>query len=116
MKTVNDCGAQGDVLIRRIGKIPKSAVEAFETKESPGRHIIAHSETGHHHVVDSTKAKFYVDPADTMVGYISVFDKHVDLEHLRDYDKHETLRLPTGDYELRRQREWSPEGWRQVAD
>ena len=116
MKKVNDIAAQGDVLIRRIEKVPKTAVEIFETKEVPGKLITAHSETGHHHVIDAKKAKFFVDPADTMVGYISVFDKHADLEHLRDYDKHETLRLLTGDYELRRQREWSPEGWRQIAD
>jgi hypothetical protein len=116
MKKVSDIACQGDVLIRRIESIPNTAVEVQESKEVPGKHTVCHSETGHHHVIDAKKAKFYVDSADTMVGYISVFDKHVDLEHLRDYDKHETLRLPTGDYELRRQREWSPEGWRQVAD
>lgn len=38
------------------------------------------------------------------------------LEHLRDFDTHEPLSLPPGNYEVRRQREYTPEGWRQVAD
>jgi len=116
MKNVVDCACQGDVFVKRIDSIPKSAVEVPMSKEVPGKYIIAHSETGHHHVIDAKKAKFYIDPADTMLGYISVFDKHADIEHLRSFDTHEALRLPTGSFELRRQREWSPEGWKIVAD
>ena len=40
----------------------------------------------------------------------------VDLEHLRSTDTHETLRLEPGIWEVRRQREYSPEGWRRAAD
>src|SRR5271157_5351659 len=99
MKNVIDCACQGDVFVKRIDSIPKSAVEAAVSEESPGKYVVAHSETGHHHVIDAARAKFYIDPADTMVGYISVFDKHVDIEHLRPFDTHEPLRLPTGSFE-----------------
>ena len=38
------------------------------------------------------------------------------LEHLRTFDTHETLAIPPGVYELRRQREAVPEGWRRAQD
>ena len=38
------------------------------------------------------------------------------LEHLRSFDTHETIKLPVGTFEIRRQREYTPEGWRRVED
>jgi hypothetical protein len=38
------------------------------------------------------------------------------LRHLRQQDTHETLKIAPGIYEVRRQREYTPEGWRRAAD
>jgi hypothetical protein len=116
MKQFKDFAAQGDVFIRRIDCIPKTAVGVSESKEEPGKYIIAHSETGHHHVIDRKNTKFYTDSTNPMVAYLEVLEKHADLVHLRDFDTHEALRFNPGKYEVRRQREWVPEGWRRVED
>lgn len=115
MKIVKEMAAQGDLLIRRINKIPKAAVKTSADSNLKA-FVVAHSETGHHHVIAENQVEVYQDPKDAMVSYISVFGPKADLKHMREYDTHETLRLPVGSYELRRQREWSPEGWRRVED
>lgn len=33
-----------------------------------------------------------------------------------DHEEHNTITLPEGDWEVRRQREYIPRGWRQVVD
>ena len=48
MKTFQKQAAQGDLFIRRIDSLPEGVKSA--TAES-GAYIVAHSETGHHHVV-----------------------------------------------------------------
>jgi hypothetical protein len=35
---------------------------------------------------------------------------------MRSFDTHETLNIPPGIYEVRRQREYVPEGWRKAQD
>lgn len=116
MKKFDSVAAQGDCFVRRIDSLPVGLVEESESKEEPGKFVIAHSETGHHHVVDRKNTKLYTDPKNPMTAYLEVLEKYADLQHLRDFDKHEALRLTPGIYEIRRQREWAPEGWRQVAD
>lgn len=100
---------QGDVMVQRVDKVP---LEAEDAKTS----IVAHSETGHHHV--ATKAKVFSVP-DGMTLYMKALGTEIDLEHKRPYDTHETIRLLTkpGDvFKIRRQREYTPEGWRRVED
>jgi len=116
MKKFNDMAAQGDILIRRIDSLPAGLVEEGTSKEESGKFIVAHSETGHHHVIDRKGTKFYTDPKNSMVAYIIVAKEFADLIHKRAFDTHEALRLTPGTYEVRRQREWAPEGWRQVQD
>lgn len=113
MKTINRSNGasyQGDLVIIPVDEIPKNIVE---TQPEGENHIVAHSETGHHHVVSARLAKLYVVSA--MMSYLRVAEQ-VKLQHLRPYDTHETIALPKGDYQLLRQREGSPEGWRQVMD
>ena len=38
------------------------------------------------------------------------------LEHHRSIDTHEALEIKPGIYEIRRQREYTPQGFRRVAD
>lgn len=116
--TIINQGAQGDLYLRRIDRLPAGLVEVGRAE---GGHVVAHSETGHHHVVREARVR-YLRPADDtgptagLVAYLEVLAEHADVVHLRDYDTHETLRLPAGTWEIRRQREHTPEGWRRVED
>lgn len=119
MKKFNDVCAQGDVLIRRVGCIPASAT-LVEPKN--GRVVVTHSETGHDHVMilDRKKAKpvaveMYQSTGNPLVAWLKV-NRPTALEHLRPHDTHEPIMFGVGVYEVRRQREHTPEGWRQVQD
>ena len=104
--------AQGDIYITKIKKLPKGAVEVPVF----GNHIVvAHSETGHHHVIEADKATMYKLP-DSITDCLLVINDETALQHLRDYDKHDPLILGKGVYHVRRQREYTPEGYRMVQD
>ncbi len=116
MKTVTEAAAQGDVLFRRIAKLPE------EAKEVPrkGALVVAHSETGHHHSI-ADKLTRHFETGNPLLCFLSFGDGQtgVDVVHHRPWDTHETLRLvgkPGDVWEVRRQREWSPEGWKRVED
>jgi len=116
MQEIKQCGAQGDVLFRRVPTIPKDATE----QKDKGPVIVAHSETGHHHTIAQAEAKLFTS-ADPFVCYLRLAGEHADVVHHRPHDTHETLRL-VGErkggacFEVRRQREHTPEGWRMVQD
>ena len=113
MKTVTSLPSfQGDICIRRIGEIPAGLTPA---RSEGGNYIVAHSETGHHHVVKERAAQMLIDEANAFIAYLQVAEP-TELEHLRSFDTHETLLLAPGNYEVRRQREHTPEGWRRAAD
>lgn len=116
MISVKKMAAQGDVMFRRVPKLPEGAKE----KTRAGDLVVAHSETGHHHVVRDPEARLY-ETADPFVCYLRLDTPSIDVEHLRPFDTHETLRLlgkkkGPAFYEVRRQREHTPEGWRMVQD
>jgi len=117
MKTFKNCAAQGDLLLRRIDKLPDGLKPMAAEK---GAFIVAHSETGHHHVIaERPNVKVYTTD-DPLVSYLEVIEATEQtealLEHLRGHDTHETLSISAGVYELRNQREYTPEGWRRAAD
>lgn len=112
MKKIKNMAAQGDVMFIRVGKLPDGLEAA---KQENGRFIVAHSETGHHHVIDSTNAQMLIDGANSLVAYLKV-SKPTEVEHQRSFDTHESILLAPGNYEVRRQREYVPEGFRRVAD
>lgn len=56
----------GEVILKQVSELPKDIVLELETK----KHIVAHSETGHHHVLES-KTPFQVFKKDDEV-YISM--------------------------------------------
>ena len=103
---------QGDICIRKIAKLPKGLKVADIEN---GQHIVAHSETGHHHVIDSRNAQLLIDDTNSFISYLNVREP-VDLKHLRDHDTHQPLHFEPGVYEVRRQREHTPEGFRRVED
>jgi hypothetical protein len=104
--------AQGDMLIIPIKTIPGSAKAAV----AEGKHfILAHSETGHHHVIERTKAEVYEAADDAFIAYVKALAL-ADITHQRPFDTHETVQLTPGNYEVRRQREYMPEGFRKAQD
>lgn len=85
-----------------------------------GQYIVAHSETSHHHVIEARPNVLVFDTEDPLVSYLQVIEAtdatEAVIEHLRSFDTHESLAVPPGNYEIRRQRENAPEGWRRAAD
>jgi hypothetical protein len=109
MREIKSVGFQGDVMFRRVDKLPPDL-----KAEKPAKSVVvAHSETGHHHTVDGVNVALF--RKDEMTCYL-MLDSPAEVVHHRPFDTHETLGLGKGTWEVRRQREWAPEGWRQVQD
>lgn len=112
MITFDHCAAQGDLLITKIDRIPETAKPV---NAEYGVHVVAHSETGHHHVVDANTVDYFDAANDAFVSYLRVREP-TDLQHLRSFDTHAPLHIQPGDYQINRQREYTPEGFRRAAD
>lgn len=113
MKKFKNQAAQGDVLIRRVAELPANATPQPDTSY----HIISHSETGHHHSITAPPSVVQLfGSGNPLVSYMRVKSRPVELKHERSFDTHDTLELDEGIYEIRRQKEWAPEGWRRVMD
>jgi len=112
MKNFKHSAAQGDLLIERVDSLP-SDLKAANPKED-GNHILAHSETGHNHVVAASHVNYY--PAnDEFFGFLEVKEK-AEVIHLRGFDTHDPISLDKGLYKITRQREYIPEGYRRAQD
>lgn len=111
MKSFKNYCAQGDVFFRRVDAIPTGLKKV---KAQDMRIIVTHSETGHHHVMDADDVEMFEGP-DLLTAFLLV-RKATSLEHLRPHDTHEAIMFEPGTYEVRRQREHTPEGWRHVMD
>jgi hypothetical protein len=102
-KTFNKVAAQGELTVCRISRIPSNPGK----KEEPvnGRLIVGHSETGHVHYTDPDCATLY--RKDEFVAYLDV-SKPSQIDHLREFDTHESLSLQPGAYIIRVGREFDP--------
>lgn len=112
MKTFKKQAAQGDCLIRRIDKLPDGLEAA---KPENGFHVVAHSETGHNHVVQEKSAQLLINKTNAFIAYLNVLEP-CEIQHLRSFDTHESIALDKGIYEIRRQREYVPQGFRKASD
>jgi hypothetical protein len=117
MNKFNKCSAQGDLYIRKIDVLPSNLKLV---KAEKGNLILAHSETGHHHIVaERPNIKLYASE-NPLVSYLEVIEAtdaaETVIEHLRSFDTHAPIGLDSGIYEIRNAREYTPEGWRRVAD
>ena len=103
---------QGDVILIPVNEIPQN------TKPVPreaGRVVLAHGEiTGHHHsIVDDGAELVTAEHANELRVWLSVTAAEpVALTH----QEHDTILVDPGLYEVRRQREYSPEALRNVQD
>ncbi len=115
MKTFKKFAAQGDLALIAIDALPAGIKPAAVAKE--GKIVLAHSETGHHHAietVDPNVVQFYTTE-NPRLSYLEV-KAPTELKHFRPFDTHEALSIPVGFYEVRRQREYTPGGDRMVQD
>ena len=115
MKKIKNAAAQGDVFFIRRESLPDGATKSKTVVDR----VVAHSETGHHHVALGA-ADYYKKPGDDMLAWL-VTNQPVVVEHRRSFDTHEALELLADGggeviWEIRRQREHTPKGWRQVVD
>jgi hypothetical protein len=98
---------QGDVLLQRIEKLPKGVQKQIEREN--GLLILAKGEaTGHHHSISSRNALL------VLIG-TEMFLRCLKKETLK-HQEHGPVPLPPGDYKVQRQKEYSPEAIRNVAD
>lgn len=104
--------AQGDMIITRINRLP-DGLEVAQPEN--GYVVVTHSETGHNHVIEANRAQLLIDKTNTFIAYLNVFEP-CELEHLRSFDTHAPIALDKGYYEVRRQREYTPQGWRRAQD
>lgn len=117
MKTFKNSCAQGDVMFIRRVEMPSNVVPV---KPENGALIVTHSETGHHHVMvldrlDDPAVEMFNDNDNALISWIKV-NRPTPLEHLRPHDTHAPILFTPGIYEVRRQREYTPEGFRRVED
>lgn len=98
---------QGDVLIQRVDSIPENAKPVARDR---GRVVLAYGEvTGHAHAI--AEAEVTMLEVDESIRYLDV-----QMEAFLRHEEHATVTLAPGKYIVRRQREYSPEEIRNVAD
>lgn len=103
---------QGDVLIVPVTTIPTNTKPVAR---DDGRVILAYGEvTGHAHaIVEEGVTLVTTKEAEQLRTWMLVETADpVELYH----DEHDTLLIPPGKYEIRIQREYTPEAIRNVAD
>lgn len=117
MREFTETAAQGDVYFRRVPSIPADVTE--EAANTKGEIIVTHSETGHNHVMvldrNPVPAVQMFSGKSPLISWLKV-NRPTALEHQRQHHTHESILFQPGMYEVRRQVEQTPEGWRQVQD
>ncbi|HKS27108.1 MAG TPA: hypothetical protein VJS44_04785 [Pyrinomonadaceae bacterium] len=100
---------QGDVLIERVRSNVRSKPHKVVPRDN-GRVILAYGEvTGHAHAIaDAGVEQFELETGERFI----VTERGVSLSH----EEHATIQIPGGTYRVTRQREYSPEEIRNVAD
>ena len=96
---------QGDVLFKEVKSIPEGG------KVRKSGHILEGEATGHIHRVAELDQAEVLEVGETGL-FLSVSSAGVSIVH----EDHHTLELPPGNFEIVRQREYSPEAIRNVQD
>lgn len=109
---------QGDILLVPVQKIPEGLREVPREK---GRIVLAEGEeTGHLHMIEAPEATFLAEDLKSIEGRFLVIEAEaitaeaavgVALTH----PEHDTIIVEPGNYEVRRQREYSQAGGIQVV-
>lgn len=100
---------QGDVLVHEVAEIPAGLQTV---PKDNGRVILAYGEvTGHAHAVQGDVEFLAADLAELEERFL-----RVEAEAQVVHEEHDTITLPPGNYRVTRQREYTPEAIRPVAD
>lgn len=92
---------QGDVLLKATNSVKGERIPHL---------VLAKGEaTGHKHQITEGVAELYQD-ASTL--YLRVMSETAILGH----EEHSPVKIPKGDWAIRIQREYEPQGWRPVMD
>lgn len=116
MRSFTKYAAQGDFLIMKIDDIPSDVVPL---PVENGKYVIAHSETGHNHVMEREGVEAYKKTDTKEVDLYELFmvvKEPSQIDHLRSFDTHESIKVEPGNYVVKRQREYTAEGFRRAAD
>jgi len=108
-------GAQGEIIFERVDAIP----DGFSLTQPDGKvHIVAHSETGHHHVIDAEDVERFTSKEDAMTAFLRITGTEpAEIKHLRASDTHPSVFLEPGIWKGRIAREEDLLGEvRRVAD
>jgi len=93
----------GDVVIIP-GNIPENAKSDSNTKV-----VLAYGEvTGHSHRIDNGALLFKFNNK----TYLRVTEPFAVLKH----EEHKALKIPQGEYEIKIQQDYEPDGWKKVVD
>jgi hypothetical protein len=120
MKIMRNMAAQGDFIIMRVSEIPDNLVPVAAEN---GNIVVAHSETGHNHVMEAVSVEAYEPVTDAsnsqnidLYKMFLIVREPTRIDHLRSFDTHESILVPPGKYEVRRQREYTSAGFRAARD
>lgn len=101
---------QGDIFLDLVAGLPSGCTKVARDK---GRVVLAYGEaTGHAHAFTDADVTQYEMPETRDRFVVIPGGKGRQLKH----EEHAFLRVPPGTYRVRRQREYSPESIRTVAD
>lgn len=99
---------QGDVFVKKVDRLPNGNQQNIERDK--GRIVLAYGEvTGHAHAIKDKNACLL--KIDNKV-FLTVIDNPVDLSH----EEHSTITLPVGNYEVIRQKQYTPSRSMYAAD
>lgn len=110
MKKIKGQKRQGDVLIQQVDSIPNGATKIKHT----GKITVAHGEaTGHHHTIEADKADWWKD-ADSSDQFVNLVKEKK--PKLLTHQEHAPATVAPRKHMVRRQREYSANLIRRVAD
>ena len=108
MKYITDIAAQGDIMIIKETVLPeglKAVDKGNDWFYDNDKFIVAHSETGHHHIIKDQPGVELYAANDNMTLWLVVKNPEALIEHERSFHTHETIGLEEGIYRIHRQRE-----------
>lgn len=90
----------GEIFLLKVNKLPRGKKELHKS------YIVGHSESGHHHVLEST-ADFKILKAVDDSVWLEILEP-AKLVHKKQVDKHKTLPVTPGKYQVIYKNEYDP--------
>lgn len=106
---------QGELAFQKMVETQVIPPEYEKVDSSGGMHLLAESQSGHHHTVSADAVDMYRKSDDEFNTYLVVHETTL-ARHLKD-GGHSPLELVAGErYRVRHQRQSTPEGYARVVD